>query len=61
MNEELKQRIIKSLGLMIKDRQWREDQTKLNFEPNSQGGYSPDLTEAIAVLAELKCETERED
>ena len=54
MDEELKQRLIRTLEWMTTDMKWRADDTKLNFEEGSQGGYSPELQEGIDLLAELK-------
>lgn len=51
---KLRQRIIKSMNWMIKDIKYRADETKQNFEEGSQGGYSPELIEAMNVLDELK-------
>ncbi len=56
MNQKLKQRAIDSLEWLVADAKWRADDTKRNFEEGSQGGYSPELTEAIDVLEELKNE-----
>ncbi|KKL81529.1 hypothetical protein LCGC14_1993840 [marine sediment metagenome] len=49
-----KKRIIETLEWLVTDATWRADETKLNFEEGSQGGYSPELTEAINLLEELK-------
>ena len=54
MNRELKQRIIKSLEWIVTDMTWRADQIKMNFEECEKGDYSPQLQEAIDLLAELK-------
>lgn len=51
---DLKRRAIKSLEWMIIDIKHRHDQTHGNLEEGSQGGYSEELTEAIAFLKELK-------
>ena len=56
MNEDLRKRIIKNLEWMTTDMKWRADQTRLNFEEGSQGGYSPELEDAINLLAELNGE-----
>ena len=56
MNEHVRQRIIETLDWLVKDATWRADETKLNFEEGSQGGYSPELQEAIDLLDELKGE-----
>lgn len=54
MDEKLRQRIIKTLDWLVADNKWRADDTKLNVEEGSQGGYSPELNEAIELLEELK-------
>lgn len=47
----LKMRMVTALEWMIKDAKWKFDQ----LGPEGRiGGYSPELTEAIALLAELK-------
>lgn len=57
MSKELKQRIIDSFAWMITQLKWQFDNEKeaMNDE-GSQGGYSSELTEAIAVWEELKAE-----
>ena len=52
--EELKQQTIETFERMITDMKWRADETKLNFEPGSQGGYSPELTKAMKLLEKWK-------
>ncbi len=54
MDPILKQRIIETLEWMTTDMKWRADDTNQNIEEGSQGGYSPELTEAIDLLEELK-------
>ena len=54
MSKELRQRIIKTLDWMVKDMKWRADEVCGNLELTSQGGYSPELQEAINLLEELK-------
>jgi len=56
MSEELRQRIIKTLNWMVMDMKWRFDDNKNNLEVGSQGGYSPELQEAINLLKELENE-----
>ena len=48
------QRIIKALEWMTADMKWRHNETKRNFEDGSEGGYSPELTEAISLLEEIR-------
>ena len=59
MDSKLRERIIKTLEWMVADMRWRADQTKRNFEEGSEGGYSPELQEAIDLLAELKGKTDK--
>ena len=54
MTPELRQRTIDTLDWMIADAKWRADDTKLNVEEGSQGGYSPLLQSAIDLLKELR-------
>lgn len=54
MTPELIQRAIDSLSWLVTDAEWRSDDTKGNLDEGSQGGYSPELTEARNVLEELK-------
>ena len=54
MAPELHQRAINSLTWLITDAKVRFDDCRDNLEPGSQGGYSPELTEADAVLTALK-------
>ncbi len=56
MNPELKLRIIKTLDCFVKDAKWRFDTDKNNLDEGSQGGYSPELQEAIDLLEELKAD-----
>ena len=56
--DTLKQRVITSMEWMIKDMKWKADQTiRQNQDANAFGTpneYSPELTEAINLLEELK-------
>jgi len=54
MNQELRQRTIKTLEWMIADMKWRFDESRGSLDEGSSGGYSPELTEAINILEELK-------
>ena len=56
VNEDLTLRVIKSMQWMIDDMKWRYDNNKGNLDEGSCGGYSPELTEAINTLEELKKE-----
>ncbi len=51
---ELKKRVIISLTWMIETLKYQHDACKGNEENGLGGDYSPELTEAIAVLAILK-------
>ena len=57
MNEQQK-RIIDALEWLTADAKNRFDDCRDQLEPGSQGGYSPKLTDALAVLDELKGETD---
>ena len=59
--KELITRVIETLSWMVSDMRWRFDESKNNLEPGSRGGYSPELTEAIELLEELKKLNETED
>ena len=52
MHEDLRKRIIDTLEWMITDMRWRFDQAR-NTD-GLEGGYSPEFTEAIKLLDELK-------
>jgi len=54
MREDVRKRIVDTLEWMIKDMRWRADENMRNIEDGSQGGYSPELIEAINLLEELK-------
>lgn len=47
-------RCVTSLEWLVPDMQHRSDECRNNLESASQGGYSPELTDAINLLAELK-------
>jgi len=51
---ELERRITTSLRWLITDARYRFDECRRNEEAGSQGGYSDELTEAIAVLNQLE-------
>ncbi len=51
---QMEQRVIASMEWMVKDMKWRADDLRQNIEEGSQGGYSPELTEVINLLEELK-------
>ena len=57
-SQEFKQRIIFSLTWLIKDAKYRFDDCKNNVDNGLGGGYSPELKEAIAVLAILEGHTD---
>lgn len=54
LEASIKERIIKTLDWMVTDMCWRHDEVRGNLEQGSQGGYSPELSEAIELLDELK-------
>lgn len=54
LGEPTRQRVIKSLGRLIADAKHRFDDCRDNLENGSEGGYSPELTEAVELLDELK-------
>jgi hypothetical protein len=54
MTPEQEQRAIMALGWLVPDAQNRFDECRNNLEEGSQGGYSPELTDAISLLDELK-------
>ena len=53
-NSQLIARIVESLEWMIKDMKWRHNETKMNVDEGSEGGYSPELQEAIDLLEEIQ-------
>ena len=55
---QLQKRTIAALEWLTLDAKNRFDDCRNQLEPGSQGGYSPDLTDALAVLDELKGETD---
>lgn len=56
--EKLLLRIHKSLDWMITDMKWRDNQTRGNLEKGSEGGWSPQLKEAVALLESIKRDLE---
>jgi len=54
MEEELKQRIIKTLIWMITDLKYRSDLDTDCLDEGTEGNYSTELKEAIELLKELK-------
>jgi hypothetical protein len=54
MEEGTRLRIVRTLGLLVADARHRFDDCRNNIEAGSQGGYSPELTEAINLLSELE-------
>ena len=53
MTQEFLKRLLRSMRWVIKDLKWRFDESKSNLEEGSQGGYSDELKELIALEAEL--------
>ncbi len=54
LNKAEKKELIDTLSWMITDLKWKADQTKLNIEKGSQGGYSPLLINAIDLLDKIE-------
>lgn len=53
--EQTNRNIVKQLSWMIKQLKWQYDNEKEAMQDvGSQGGYSPELTEAINLLTRLK-------
>lgn len=52
--ERFRARVITTLTWLIADARYRFDECKNNLEDGSSGGYSPELTEAVELLDELK-------
>lgn len=50
----LRKKAFESLSWMVRDMIWRYNQIKGNLDEGSEGGYSPELQEAIKLLGELK-------
>lgn len=53
-NSQLIARIVKSFECMICDMKWRHNETKMNVDEGSEGGYSPELQLAIDLLEEIQ-------
>ena len=53
VKEKLIRRAARSLDWLVTDCRLRFDDCRGNLEEGSKGGYSPELTEAINVLAKL--------
>lgn len=54
MSDRTRQRVITTLSWMVADTKHRFDDCRNNLENGSEGGYSPELTEAIELLEDLK-------
>ena len=54
IDPQLRQRILHTLRWLVRDAQYRFDDQKQNLDYGSQGGYSPELTEAITLLQDLE-------
>ena len=52
--KELKAEVVEVFEWLVIDSKYRFDDQRQNLEPGSQGGYSPELTKAIALLEKLK-------
>lgn len=54
LNDKEKKRLVDTLTWMITDMKYKSDATKLNREEGSEGGYSPELKEAMDLLEDIK-------
>lgn len=54
LNDTEKKRLIESLAWMITDLQYKSNETKLNTEEGSEGGYSPELKDAMSLLEDVE-------
>ena len=54
LDEKTRQRIIGTMGWMVKSMKWREDDLRGNLEEGTNGGYSDELKEAMTLLKDLK-------
>lgn len=54
LNDKEKKRLVDNLTWMIADMQYKSNETKLNTEEGSEGGYSPELKEAMSLLEDIQ-------
>lgn len=54
IQSKLRTRIIDSMSWMVKTIKFREDECSGNLDMGTEGGYSPELTRAIELLALLE-------
>ena len=54
ISDKEKERLVKTLTWMITDMQYKSNASKLNTEEGSEGGYSPDLKEAMSLLEDIQ-------
>lgn len=54
LNNEEKKRLVDNLTWVIADMQYKSNVGKRNFEEGSEGGYSPELKEAMSLLEDVK-------
>lgn len=52
--DKLLRKCLDNIGWMIDDMVWRFDEAKSCVDEGSKGGYSPELTKAIALITELE-------
>lgn len=52
--DDVKAELIDSLEWLVTDAKYRSDDCRQNVDEGSQGGYSPDLIRAIALLEALR-------
>lgn len=54
LSDKEKKCLVDNLIWMIKDIQYKSDETKLNCEKGSEGDYSPKLKEAMSLLEDIQ-------
>ena len=54
IDPQLRQRILRSLRWLVADAQYRFNDCKEQLSPEEQGGYNPELKEAITLLQDLE-------
>lgn len=54
MDREVRERILRTLRWLVRDAEYRFNDVKQNLQPGSEGGYSPELKEALKLLRDLE-------
>lgn len=54
LSDKEKKRLVDNLTWMITDMKYKADETKLNVEEGSEGGYSSELKEAMSLLEDIQ-------